>query len=68
MVICCSLVNPYEPIVHICIADIVNYLFWLYYMYILNPSAWEYQSAVLDCIYHTARQSSTASADILGDN
>ena len=31
----------------------------------LNPSAWEYQSATLDCIYHRARQSGTAAGDIL---
>ena len=34
----------------------------------LNPSVWEYQSAVLDFIYHTARQSSTAGSDILDIN
>ena len=32
-----------------------------------NPSAWEYQSATLNCIHHTARHSGTASSDILGD-
>ena len=26
----------------------------------LNSSVWEYQSALLDCIYHTARQSGAA--------
>ena len=31
----------------------------------LNPSAWEYQSAVLDCIYRTARLSGTATGNIL---
>jgi len=30
-----------------------------------NPRAWEYQSVMLDCIYHTARQSGTAAGDIL---
>jgi len=34
--------------------------------YHLNPSVWEHQSAALDCIYHTARQS-TGGGDILGD-
>jgi len=34
----------------------------------LNPSMWEYQSAALDCIYHTARQNGTASGDILDIN
>ena len=35
------------------------------YVFMVNPSAWEYQSATLDCIYHKARQSSSAGDDIL---
>jgi len=34
------------------------------YYILSNLSTWEYQSAALDCIYHTAKQNGAAAGDI----
>jgi len=46
-------------------AKFVIQVCWIIMYHLLNPSAWEYQSAALDCIYHAARQSGAAGGDIL---